>query len=109
MIAGHAFKGRTSAASDSHKRRLTAAVAGKQRHAILQRGEEDGGGLTVEGGGQFTLADGRSNLFISWLIFSARRCLRSSPIASISLTAGLEPSTIMQPGADPGGYRRGRC
>lgn len=51
MIAGHSFC-RTSAASDGRHRRLSTAVTGKERHAILQLGEEYGSGLAVEGVGR---------------------------------------------------------
>ena len=75
MAADHAFKRGPPGTGDCHQGVLSAAIAGKQRHTVLQRGEEDGSGLAVEGVAQFALTDGPLESFISWLIFSARRCL----------------------------------
>ncbi len=75
MIADHAFKSWIAAASDSQQRCLLAAVTGKKETWPFSSVAKKTAAPRSRSVPLTTPPDARSILSLSWLIFSARRCL----------------------------------
>ncbi len=88
---------------------VSAAVTGKQRHAVLQRGKEDRSSLAAESAGKFAFADGPLELFheLANILGTARRTIFADCF-DFAGSLGLRRARSCSRQAHPGDYSRGR-